>query len=158
MQHDEMRVAGWCASCKGSGKTPGELLAANVRRCRQILREVAPQARVVVWSDMFDPNHNAIDNYYLVDGSLAGSWEGLDRDVVIAAWNSGKAAKSLRFFADRGHEQIIAGYYDSDDNLSTWLRGAEGIEKVNGFMYTTWSSRFDDMERYGRAIAAPKAP
>ncbi|MDX2036919.1 MAG: hypothetical protein SFX72_09725 [Isosphaeraceae bacterium] len=158
MQHDEMRVAGWCASCKGSGKTPGELLAANARRCRQILREVAPQARVVVWSDMFDPNHNAIDNYYLVDGSLAGSWEGLDRDVVIAAWNSGKAAKSLRFFADRGHEQIIAGYYDSDDNLSTWLRGAEGIERVNGFMYTTWSSRFDDLERYGRAIAAPKAP
>ena len=53
---------------------------------------------------MFDPNHNAVKGpYYLVDGSLLGSWEGLDRDVVVVPWHYEKRAESLRFFAARGH-------------------------------------------------------
>ena len=27
-----------------------------------------------VWDDMFDPYHNAVNDYYLVPTSLAGSW------------------------------------------------------------------------------------
>ena len=61
-------------------KTPGELLAANARRCVGDLAGGGPEgARSSVWSDMFDPNHNAVDDYYLVNGTLAGSWEGLPR-------------------------------------------------------------------------------
>ena len=115
MSHDEIRVANWCLACQSRKRTPGQLLAENARRCTSILKAVNPQARIVVWSDMFDPHHNAVDNYYLVNGSLKGSWEGLAHDVVIANWNGGKAAESLKFFADRGHPQIIAGYYDGDD-------------------------------------------
>src|SRR5262249_48944805 len=63
MSHDELRVAGWCRSCRDSGKSPGELLAENVRRCVKAVRAVSPDARVVVWSDMFDPQHNAVDRY-----------------------------------------------------------------------------------------------
>ena len=78
MQHDELRVAGWCELCAGSGKTAGQLLADNVRRCTTIIHKHDPKADVIVWSDMFDPHHNARDNYYLVSSTLAGSWEGLD--------------------------------------------------------------------------------
>ncbi len=121
MSHDEIRVANWCQRCRDTGKTPGELLAANARRCVDILKEVNPRARVVVWSDMFDPHHNAHDDYYLVNGTLKGSWEGLPADVVIANWNGGKARESLKWFADRGHPQVIAGYYDGGmDNLRKW--------------------------------------
>ena len=60
----------------------------------QILKEVNPKARIVVWSDMFDPNHNAVDKYYLVNGTLEESWEGLPQDVIIANWNGGKAARA----------------------------------------------------------------
>jgi hypothetical protein len=102
---------------------------------------------------MFDPTHNAVKDYYLVNGTLEGSWEGLDRSVILANWNAGKARASLDFFAKRGHRQVLAGYYDSDDNLATWNAAAKGVPGVIGFMYTTWQSRFDDLERYGKALA-----
>jgi hypothetical protein len=153
MSHDEIRVANWCKTCQESGKTPGELLAANVRRCVEMIREVNPKARVVVWSDMFDPHHNAVDHYYLVNGTLEGSWKGLPADVIVANWNGGKAHQSLQFFADQGHEQIIAGYYDSDlGNLRKWEEAARGVPRVTGFLYTTWQHRYGDLEAYGRAL------
>src|SRR5262249_2143639 len=155
MSHDEIRVAGWCRSCQAAGKTPGELLADNGRRCVEILKEVSPQARVVVWSDMFDPNHNAVGHYYLVNGTLDGSWKGLPGEVVIGNWNGGKAAASLKWFADRGHPQIIAGYYDDGlDNLKKWDAAARGVRGVTGFMYTTWQHKYDYLEAYGKAMLA----
>ena len=77
MSHDEIRVANWCRACQDRKLSPGQLLADNVRRCIEILKTESPRARIVVWSDMFDPNHNAVDKYYLVNGTLKGSWEGL---------------------------------------------------------------------------------
>ena len=104
MSHDEIRVMNWCRACQDRKLTPGQILADNVRKCTEILKSESPRARIVVWSDMFDPHHNAVDNYYLVNGSLKGSWEGLSRDVIIANWNGGKARESLAFFASRGHQ------------------------------------------------------
>jgi hypothetical protein len=154
MSHDEIRVAGWCRACEQSKKTPGELLADNVRRCTEIIKEVNPKARVVVWSDMFDPKHNAVEKYYLVNGPLTGSWNGLSKDVVIANWNGGKAAASLPWFAEQGHEQIIAGYYDGDnlDNLKKWEAAAKNVKGVTGFMYTTWQHKYDLLEAYGKSL------
>ncbi len=150
MQHDEIRVANWCRACQARKLTPGALLADNARRCQQILKQTSPNAQVVVWSDMFDPNHNAVKGpYYLVNGSLEGSWEGLEPSVIIANWNGGKAKASLDFFAKRGHRQVIAGYYDADDNFATWHSAAQGVPKVEGFMYTTWQAHYDDLARYG---------
>ena len=153
MQHDEIRVANWCHACQSRKLTAGALLADNVRRCREILKVTSPGARVVVWSDMFDPNHNAVKGpYYLVNGSLEGSWLGLDPSVTIANWNGGKPKASLDFFAARGHSQIIAGYYDGDDNFASWDSAARGVAGIEGFMYTTWQSRYDDLARYGKLI------
>jgi hypothetical protein len=151
MGHDEIRVAGW--DRLEEGKSPGELLAANARRCVGIIRGINPDARIVVWSDMFDPFHNALDNYYLVNGSLKGSWEGLPKDVVIANWNAGKAAESLKWFADRGHKQVIAGYYDGGlGNFRRWDEAAKGVPGVVGFMYTTWQRKYTHLEEYGKAL------
>lgn len=111
-----------------------------------------PKAEILVWSDMFDPNHNAVANYYFVNGTLAGSWEGLDKSVILANWNGGKAKESLAFFSGRGHRQLIAGYYDSDDNYSTWDAAARSTSLIYGFMYTTWQNRFGDMEKYGKSL------
>ncbi len=98
MSHDEIRVGNWCRACQDRKLTPGRLLADNVRRCIEILRTESPRARIVVWSDMFDPNHNAVDKYYLVNGTLKGSWEGLSRDVIIANWNSRQSAGQFVVF------------------------------------------------------------
>jgi hypothetical protein len=160
MSHDEIRVGNWCRACQDRKLTPGQLLADNVRRCTEILKSESPRARIVVWSDMFDPHHNAVDNYYLVNGSLKGSWEGLSRDVLIANWNGGKAKESLAFFADRGHKQIIAGYYDGDDltNFQQWDQAAQNVQGVVGFMYTTWQSKYNLLEQYGQAMRGSAKP
>jgi hypothetical protein len=155
MSHDEIRVANWCAACQARKLTPGRMLAENARRCLAILKEVNPRARVAVWSDMFDPHHNAVDQYYLVNGSLKGSWEGLSRNVIIANWNSGKAHESLSWFAAQGHTQVIAGYYDDDDlsALRKWEAGARGVDGVFGFMFTTWQNRYTNLEQYGKELS-----
>ena len=156
MSHDEIRVANWCKACRDRKLTPGQMLAENVRQCTAIVKSVNPRARIVVWSDMFDPHHNAVDSYYLVNGSLKGSWEGLPRDVIVANWNGGKARESLAFFAGRGHRQLIAGYYDADDlsNFQSWDSAARDVQGVIGFMYTTWASRYGLLEKYAEAMKA----
>jgi hypothetical protein len=154
MSHDEIRVANWCQACRDRRLSPGKMLAENARRCVALLRQINPEAHIVVWSDMFDPSHNAVDEYYLVNGSLKDSWEGLPCEVMIANWNSGKAKESLAIFAGRGHRQIIAGYYDADDlsDLDKWKSAARGVDGVVGFMYTTWQSKFGLLEWYGEAL------
>lgn len=153
MSHDEWRVLGWDASCQARHATPGQLAAANVRACAGILRETAPQGRIAVWSDMFDPHHNAVDRYYLVNGPLTGSWEGLDPATVIVNWNSGHAADSLRFFSGRGHRQLIAGYYDAPvASIRPWLAAAKGVDGVIGVMYTTWRQDYTKLEAFAAEL------
>jgi hypothetical protein len=87
LSHDEIRVANWSAPEIAAGRTAGDVLAANVARCAGIVRARQPEAGLCVWSDVFDPHHNARDAFYLVNGTLAGSWEGSGgtRPVAVEA-------------------------------------------------------------------------
>lgn len=156
MNHDEIRVLNWDESCRRRHLDAGAIVADNVKTCVQILREVNPGGRIYVWSDMFDPNHNARDNYYLVRGDLRGAWDGLDREVIIAAWHRAKAHESLPWFAKRGHRIVIAGYYDEPPERSReWLTAARRVDGVIGVMYTTWQKRYDDLEPFGVLMFGP---
>ena len=129
------------------------MLAANVKACTQILRDLNPSGLVYVWSDMFDPHHNAMKDYYLVHGSLASSWEGLDPSINIANWNFDHRDESLKFFAKRGHRQLIAGYYDSPpENITKWLDSAAKSGSVDAVMYTTWQGNYTDIERFAEIV------
>lgn len=151
MMHDEIRVLGWDESCRARGATSGEVLAAHARASVGLLAG----SRVYVWGDMYDPFQNAVRDYHLVRGDLAGSWEGLDSSVVIVNWNSARAAESLRFFAKRGHHQVIAGYYDAEpQRVRAWMDAARGVPGVEGVMYTTWRGRFDDLEAFAKEVRA----
>jgi hypothetical protein len=150
----EGKVAVRLENFRKGGKTPGQLLADNAKRCVEIVRKQSPKSQLLIWSDMFDPHHNAVDRYYAVNGSLKGSWEGLPADVVILNWNGGKAAQSLRFFAERGHSQMIAGFYDSPGTtgFTRWQEAAKGIKNVRGFVYTTWRKDYSRLEAYGKLM------
>ena len=154
LSHDEIRVLGWSDAAKRSGKTPGQLVGDSARSGFDFLRSLEPAARVFAWSDMFDPNHNAVRGpYYMVDGSLEGSWERLPKDLVIVNWNHGKRDASLRFFAGRGHRQLIAGYYDNPwKELDEWIASSRGTEGVVGFMYTTWRGDYSNLEEFARRV------
>ena len=146
---DEVRVANWCQSCRQRAMTPGELLAENVSRCVQLVREISPSAKILVWSDMFDPFHNGHDHYYLVNGDAAGSWEGLDNDVIIANWNFTAIEQSLKWFASRGHTQIVAAYYDRTiSEIADWKRAATGLPGICGAMYTTWREDYRHLDSF----------
>ena len=149
MSHDEIRVLNWDESCVRRHLDAGAILADNVRTCTQILRQINPGGDIYVWSDMFDPGHNAHKDYYLVRGDLAGSWVGLDKDVIIGAWDFGGRDQSLKWFADRGHRQIIAGYYDAaPEQLKLWIDSARKIPGILGVIYTTWKHKYVDLERF----------
>jgi hypothetical protein len=151
MSHDEWRVMGWDESFQKAKKTPGEVAAENVRACTQILRDQRAESRIFVWNDMFDPHHNAVDNYYLVNGDLSGSWKGLDKDVVIMNWNFGVRMESLKFFSERGHKQVLAGFYDADaEQIGKWLETVRknNIPDVIGVMYTTWHQDYSQLKEF----------
>lgn len=156
MSHDEYRVMGWTPNnIPGLPQdvSPGAILSHNVNHCSEQLFAKAPNARVAVWSDMFDPHHNAVDQYYLVNGSLRESHA--PSNVRIMNWNFGKREGSLNHFAKRGHSQVLAGYYDSDpEQISQWLDTVVGskIPNVQGVMYTTWRRNYSDLEEFAGLV------
>jgi hypothetical protein len=153
MSHDEWRVIGWDESCRMSGRTPGQIAAENLRFCTRTLKDAAPGTRILVWSDMFDPHHNAVDDYYLANGALTDSWKGLAPDVTVMNWNFSKREKSLMFFAARGNHQVIAGYYDEPiENIGKWIESAKIITGVDGFMYTTWKKDYSKLEELSKIL------
>ena len=152
LSHDEIRIANWSHPEQQAAKSAGTVLAENVKRCIKIIREINPDAQLCIWSDMFDPHHNAVKDFYLVNGDLTGSWEGLPKDIAIINWNSGQAEKSLPFFAQRGHSQVLAGYYDGPpEDIRRWQSAGKNLQGINGAMYTTWKSNFTDLETFATA-------
>ena len=109
---------------------------------------------------MFDPHHNAVDKYYLVNGSLEGFMGGTRSRRDHRQLERRQGGGEPEFFADRGHTQIIAGYYDGDDltNFQRWDAAARQVEGVVGFMYTTWQAKYGLLEAYARAIGADRKP
>lgn len=162
MSHDELRVVNQCALCRSKGMTAGQLLAWNVHEAAQIIRQARPDAEIWVWSDMFDPMHNAVDQYYAVNGSLAGSWEGLDTGIGIVNWHGGLHGRNCPFFAARGLRQVLSGYYDGDEDgaaIAAWIDSTRGIPGIVGAMYTTWEDRYDAMGAWAaRAWPAKERP
>ena len=155
--YDEIRHGNSSTGNESAGLTGGQLLAKNFKEVYDIIRAQDPNAPLFTWSDMFDPYHNATDKFYLWNGDLAGSWEGLPADVTIFNWNAGNP-NSLKFFSDRGNQQLIAGYYDQWwDPYGAGLGDAQkaaGVAGVRGAMYTQWGSGFDGLEAYADGVRA----
>ncbi len=153
MSHDEMRVLNWDESCRARNLSSGRIFADNVRSCLKILKETAPGREIYVWSDMFDPVHNAHDDYYLARGGMSGTWEGLDPDVIVATWFFDRRDESLAWFSSRGHRTLLAAYYDKlPERATEWLESARRSRGTIGIMYTSWYDRYEDLEIHARHV------
>jgi hypothetical protein len=151
LSHDEIRCAGWAPSDVKRFRSTGELLAFNIRRCCGIARSAGGGKPLYVWSDMFDPNHNARGDYYLANNSFAGSWKGLDPDVTVMKWGEPeKAEKSLAFFSRLVKRIMIAAFYDEDAaaNRAAWAPALDTAQRVDGVMYTTWTGDYSQLEKF----------
>ena len=160
-----------CELCSGPFDTAGELLAWHARNATQIIRNATGRSganfngTVMTWDDMFNPHHNAGDDYFLVNGTLNGSWLGLEPSVTVVNWGAGDASdgkSGLQFFSQRQHSQIFAGYYDSKDGAASaraeWEiakdPGTTGrrIRGVDAWMYTTWRNDYTQLCEYAETI------
>lgn len=156
MSHDEYRVMGWTKSNidrLAPDASPAAVLSHNVKHCSEQLSGKAPASRIAVWSDMFDPYHNARDKYYLVNGSLRDAQA--PESVRIVNWNFDKRQESLKHFSKKGHSQILAGYYDGPpEQINRWLDTVleQQIPNVQGVMYTTWRRNYSDLETFAKKV------
>lgn len=153
--YDELMVAARDERCRATGKSAGQLLAEHARRATALVRKLTPGAVAAVWNDMFDPNANARERYYHAAGGFAGSWDGLDPEVLVVNWTP--SLESLRFWSGRGNRQVIAGYYDrrlGSDREAAFTAAARQLPGVGGWMYTTWENNYRDLESFG-AVCNP---
>jgi hypothetical protein len=163
MGYDEMRQMNSCATCRAKNMTPAQLLGWSVSQSIQRIHSVMPNSPLYVWSDMFDPSHNAHDHYYYVEGDLSGSWTALPPNVIMMNWNLGNLANSLTWFSGQNpdqpvaHQQIIAGYYDSGDGAGSArdeMAQASGIPGVLGLMYTSWGDDYSQLKKFADTVLA----
>ncbi len=149
---DEIRMGGTCLACKG--KDMAKLLGESVTKTVNILRKYNPKAEIYIWSDMFDPYHNARKDYYLVEGDFTGSWKYIPKDLIIAVWGGGPREKSLEFFSQQGFKTLIACYYDAPnlDYVKGWLELSRKYKNITGFMYTTWDRKYELVKDFAELL------
>jgi hypothetical protein len=152
---DEVRVGGFCEACQRRHLSMAQILGDCVKRQYDMIRVANPQAEVYVWSDMFDPNHNALEKYYLVNGSFDGTWKYIPKDLVMACWYYEKRDLSLGFFSKLGFQTLAGAYYDADnlDNPKGWLESLDRTPGALGIMYTTWENKFELLPAFGDLVS-----
>ncbi len=161
--YDEMRHMNSTASAKAMHMTPAQLLDWHFAKTYKLYRAMAPRTPIYVWNDMFDPFHNAHENFYLVEGDLAGSWKGLPADVIVMNWNLGRLKESATWFSGKdpkqpvAHKQVIAGFYDAgsgaDAAKAEWEQ-VRGVPGICGMMYTTWNDNYSQLKAFADAARA----
>jgi hypothetical protein len=153
---DEIRAGGACQACKSRNLTMAQILGECVTEQVRIIREINPAAEILVWSDMFDPNHNAHADYYLVDGDFTGSWNYIPKDLVIVCWYYQKRAESLAFFSSLGFRTLAGAYYDGDtlENPTGWLDVLDYTPGASGIMYTTWRNKYELLAPFGDLVSS----
>ena len=151
---DEVRMGGSCQACRG--RDMGELLGECVTQEAATIRRYLPKAQIYVWSDMFDPGHNAHPKYCLVEGDFHCASEHVPTNLVMSVWGSQPREQSLRFFAERGFQTLVACYYDADnlDEVQRWLELARQMPNVRGLMYTPWQRKYDLLPAFGDLLLA----
>jgi len=151
---DEIRAGGGCRACKKRKMTMAQILGDCVTKQVAIIREVNPKAEILIWSDMLDPNHNAHDNYYLVEGDFTNSWNYVPKDLVIVCWYYNKRVESLKFFSSLGFKTLAGAYYDGDtlENPRGWLEVLEYTPNACGIMYTTWQNKYELLGSFGDLV------
>ncbi len=153
---DEIRAGGSCEACKKRNLTMAQILGACITRQYNIIKNLEPAAEVFIWSDMLDPNHNACNNYWFVEGDLTGSWNYIPGDIVVACWNYEKRDASLKHFSALGFKTIGAAYYDANDLKSSgeWLKSLARAENTCGLVYTTWKNKYKLLADFGDMLNA----
>jgi hypothetical protein len=152
---DEIRAGGSCEACTARKLSMAQVLGDCVTKQFAMIRGVNPEAEVFIWSDMFDPNHNAHGDYYLVDGDFSGSWQYVPKELRIVCWYYDKRKESLSHFSSLGFKTLAGAYYDGDtlENPKGWLEALDRMPGAIGIMYTTWQNKYELLGPFGDLVS-----
>jgi hypothetical protein len=155
MAMDELRMANSCEACKRLGLSTAELVGRAATRQFNAIRALDPKAEVYVWSDMYDPNHNARNRYYLAEGDITGSWNYIPKELKIVCWYYERRRLSLEHFSRLGFQTLAGAYYDADnlDNPKGWLEALDQTPGAIGIMYTTWQDKYGLLPNFGDLVS-----
>ena len=148
---DEFRNGGTCAACRARGMTVGEMYADCITKAYNAIQKAHPGAEVYIWSDMLDPNHNAVKHYYNCSSSFEDSWKGVPKELIICCWYGEKADISMPFFSSHGFRTLAAAYYDEKPPFKRSRKQRDVVlrtEGARGIMYTTWRKSYDDLPAF----------
>ena len=150
---DEIRMGGTCEACKNLNMAM--LLGRCISNQCNIIRKYWPDAKIMIWSDMLDPNHNAKTNYYLVKGSFAESWNFIPKEMQIVIWGGEPRKQSLDFFTSHSFDILVACYYDEPnlENSKKWIDLSKNNPCIKGFMYTTWEKKYELLPAFGKLLS-----
>jgi hypothetical protein len=151
---DEVRAFNRDEACLRRKMPASAILGDTTQWLYNQVHSVNPKAQVMVWSDMFDPNHNSAKKYFLVDGSLVDTWKYLPKDMVMVCWYFDKRQESLDFFSSHGFKTIAGAYYDRDDltDPEGWLKALDTTPGAMGIMYTTWENKYKLLAPFGDLV------
>lgn len=151
---EELRSRCRCASCDARERKPGELLAENVNKFVSIVRGMRSGVEVLVWGDMFDPNHHAGENDFALEGPFSGSWKGLDNDIIVVPWHQTDVTDvkdGVAHFEELRLKQIGGPGFDGiagDDmagarrKVEQWLDAMGGAKGAQGLMYLSFKGLY----------------
>ena len=158
---DEVRVMNRCRRCLVRKTDPAHLYADCVTKAMAIVREASPGAEVCAWSDMMAPTDNARERYYVCNGSLAGSWNLVPKDLVQVVWENGRGPVALKHFSGLGFRTLANCYYDMDDTLENdrrWVRECNKTPGCIGVMFYTYHRNYKMLERFAEMLRAESSP
>jgi hypothetical protein len=152
---NEVRIGGHCEACQRRRTGMAQMVGEHVAGLHRMIRAANPKAEILVWSDMFDPHHNARNHYYMVDGDFTGSWEHIPKDLIIACWYHRRRNLSLGHFSRLGFRTLAGAYYDADDlqNPKDWLESLDRTPGAIGIMYTTWENKYKLLAGFGELVS-----
>lgn len=138
---DEIMCGGTCELCKVRKTDMAHILGECVTRMHAIIKAEDPDARIFVWSDMFDPNHNARDGVGACRGTFEGVVDLIPKDIGLMLWYGEKLDKSVSYFAARGRcfmGSICCDGKNCEETVRVWKEKLAPQPGLRGFMYTTW--------------------
>ena len=152
---DEIMAGGTCELCKTSKKDLAHILGECTTKMRDIIRRETPNAEIFVWSDMYDPYHNANVRLGACRGTFEGVGDLIPKDVGMMLWYGEKVDKSAPYFAERGHclmGSICCDGKDVAGAVRKWKNGLSAYPGLRGFMYTTWINEYSKIDTFVREL------
>lgn len=163
---DELRMGGASKWYDDTGTTPAQAIADTLKSFYEKITSIRADADLLVWSDMLDPDMNAVSNYYLWKGELSDSADRMTIPYSVYNWSVAKkvngewvitVASSAEYFDTRGVASIISvniggtdvpgftSYYESMDGIYAQLAGGVPLA---GMGYTTWTRNYSYLKDF----------